>query len=319
MSGLLRTLDRRARSRLSQALRVGAPLDLDLDGAIPTPLVAADVAPLFRSVRAKDPSIESSLGRWRAPEGSEAPGPEVTAIIPASRGRPLGVAALRGQDLLIRVLVLSNGPRGPSTVEGATVQRVPWKGHGGTRRAALADVRTPYVLFTVDDAIVLGPGCVRRMVDTLEATDADAVVARQVPWPDTDIVTRTRLRAWTPAADGPVPMSQSDHVCTLYRTRVLRTFPIPDVPIAEDLAWSSGRTVVLAPDAPVLHSHRRAVRALWSRERAIHAQRRRLGLPPTVAGLGPTLPSVLTAARYGAREVPRHAAEVLGQWWGGRG
>lgn len=319
MSPALTRLGPAERARLSAALRVGAPMDLDLAGGLPDGLVPAEVAPLFRSLRARDPGTERALRRWAAPAARPGPGPAVTAILPASRGRPLGVAALRGQDLPVQVRVLSNGPAGPTRVPGAEVQRVPWAGHGPTRQAALADVRTPFVLFTVDDAALLGAGCLRRMVAVLEAEGADAVVARQVPWPDADPVTRGRLRSWTPAAAAPTPLPQVDHVCTLYRTETLRRHPLPAVPIAEDLAWSTGRRVVLAPGAPVLHSHRRRARALWSRERAIHQQRRALGLETTVPDLVGALPGVLGALRHGPRELPRHAAEVLGQWWGGRG
>jgi len=314
----LTTLDSRSIGLLDEALRFGAPLDLRLEGPLPAPLEAPEVAPLFRSARSTDPSTDAALQRWSAPAARWAPGPAVTAVLPASRGRPIGIGALRGQDVPVRVLVLANGRHGPQRVDGAEVRVVPWRGHGTTRQAAVAEVETPYVLFTVDDAVVLGAGCIRRMIETLESTGADAVVARQVPWPSADRVTRERLRAWTPARPGPRDVSQVDHVCALYRTRTLRDSPLPDVPIAEDLAWSRSRRVVLAPDAPVLHSHARRVRALWARERATHAQRRRLGMSSTVPSLGGALVQALGAVRHGPREVPRHLAELLGQWWGGR-
>ena len=319
MTAPLTALDSRSIRRLCDALRVGAPLDLRLDGPLPLDFEAPGVAPLFRTARSSDPETDAALQRWAAPPGRCGPGPPVTAILPASRGRPVGVGALRGQDLPVRVWVLANGRRGPTEVDGAVVRTVTWEGHGATRQAAVAAVDTPYVLFTVDDAMLLGAGCVRRMIETLESTGADAVVARQVPWPSADRVTRARLRAWTPAVVGSRPLEQVDHVCALYRTRTLLESPLPDVPIAEDLVWSRGRRVVLAPDAPVLHSHARGVRALWARERAIHAQRRRIGMPSTVPSLGGALVGALGAVRHGPAEVPRHLAEVLGQWWGGRG
>ena len=63
----------------------------------------------------------------------------VTAIIPCSRGVPVGVRALRAQDVDVSVRVLSNG-EGPLEVPGATVRRVAWTGHGQTA-AAVADIR----------------------------------------------------------------------------------------------------------------------------------------------------------------------------------
>lgn len=319
VTGPLGSLDARARARLTAALRVGAPMDLDLPGGLPADLDPAEIGPLVRRARSGAPRVHAALQRWAAPGAVAGPGPGVTAVMPASRGRPLGVGALRGQDLPVRVLVLSNGPRGPERVPGAAVLRVPWRGHGPTRQAAIAHVDTPFVLFTVDDAIVLGAGCLRRMVAAIEAGPWDAVVARQIPWPDSDPVTRARLRAWTPAADGPEAMPQVDHVCALYRTETLRARPLPAVDIAEDLAWSAGQRIGLVPGAPVLHAHPRRSVALFIRERAIHRQRRALGLAPTAAGLPGALLGALGAAGSGPRELLRHAAEGLGQWWGGRG
>jgi hypothetical protein len=319
VSAALAALDRRGRACLSEALRVGAPMDLALDGGLPADLLPAEIGPLVRHASAADPSVQAALRRWAAPAGRDAPGPAVTAVLPASRGRPLGVGALRGQDLPVRVLVLSNGAEGPERVAGAEVHRVAWAGHGATRQAALQHVRTPYTLFTVDDAVLLGAGCLRRLVDALESGGWDAVVARQVPWPDSDPVTRGRLRSWTPAADAPVEMPQVDHVCALYRTEILRSHPLPPAPIAEDLGWSAGRRVGLVPGAPVLHAHRRRAGALFARECAIHRERRRLGLPPSVPHLPGAMLRSLGALPLGPREVVRHVAEVAGQWWGARG
>ena len=66
----------------------------------------------------------------------------VTAIIPSNRGMPSGIDALLSQDVEISVHVLSNGD-GPNEVPGATVRRVPWKGHGQTRAAAIAEAGVP--------------------------------------------------------------------------------------------------------------------------------------------------------------------------------
>ncbi|MEC8423573.1 MAG: hypothetical protein VX000_07335, partial [Myxococcota bacterium] len=222
MSPVLTTLDARARRRLHAALRVGVAMDLHLDEPLPTDLVPAEVGPLFRHVEAADRALQASLRRWKSPRAQRVPGPAVTAILPACRGRPIGIPALRGQDLPVRVLVLSNGPNGPRRCPGAVVTRVPWTGHGPTRQGVLANVESPYVLLTVDDAVLLGAGCLRRMVQVLESGRWDAVVARQIPWPDADPVTRRRLRQWTPPSDGPQRLAQTDHVCTLYRTETLR-------------------------------------------------------------------------------------------------
>ncbi|MFM8358546.1 MAG: hypothetical protein ACKOET_08300, partial [Verrucomicrobiota bacterium] len=48
--------------------------------------------------------------------------------------------------------------------------------------------RHPYVLLTVDDAMPLGAGFVRTLVEVLERGGYDAVTARQVPWPGSDAI-----------------------------------------------------------------------------------------------------------------------------------
>ncbi len=67
-----------------------------------------------------------------------------------------------------------------------------------------------------------------------------------------------------------------------------------------------------------LHHERRAG-ALFTRERTIHRERQRLGLRPSVPHLPGAMLRALGALPLGPREVLRHAAEVAGQWWGGRG
>jgi hypothetical protein len=220
------------------------------------------------------------------------------------------------------VLILSNGPGGPHAAEGARVLRVPWLGHGPTRQAAIEHVTDPYVLLTVDDAIPLGAGFVRTMVEALEEGDWEAVWARQIPWPDADHVTRSRLRRWTPPGHVVIESAQVDHVAALYRTEVLRALPLPDVPIAEDAWWSLGRRIGYVPAAPVLHSHVREPAALYARNRDIHAELVKMGHPAQVPSLLAALraaPSALRPLTLGeGRETLCALAELLGQWRGAR-
>lgn len=318
----LTALTPRDRARMGAALRRGEPVRLDLRGPFPRDLRVDEVAPLCHEARAADADLDRALAAWAPPPARPRPELRVTAVIPCSRGRPLGVRALLAQDVAVRVIVLSNGPGGPREVPGAEVIRVPWEGHGRTRARALAHVRDPWVLFTVDDALPLGAGFVRTLVEAAEAGGFDAVMARQVPWPDSDPVTRRRLRAWTPAGRTPVEVPQVDDVAALYRTEVLRRAPFPDVPIAEDLAWSRDHRTGYAPRAPVAHAHRRRPAALFARERAMHAMRVRLGLPPTVPDLRAAvgaLPGVLRPVlAAGPAELPNQLAELAGQWLGAR-
>lgn len=245
----------------------------------------------------------------------------VTAIIPACNGLPYGVRSLLAQDIDVRVVVLSNGD-GPTRVPGADVVRVQWQGHGATRQAAIADVQTEYVFFTVDDAVCLGTDCVRTLVEALEAGDWDAVTGQQVPLPDADPITIERLRRWTPPGQEVVATAQTDHVAALYPTQTLRDYPLLPVPIAEDAWWSQGKRVGYVPQARIQHSHARLPAALYARNRAIHAELIRMGQAPqvpSIAALVRALPGVVRPTlKAGPAELKNQVAELLGQWQGSR-
>jgi hypothetical protein len=246
----------------------------------------------------------------------------VAVVIPSHRRAPVGLPRWLSQGEVSRVVVIWNADGPPPPMPGATILRQPWQGHGPTRQAALAHVHEPFVLFTVDDALPLRPGVVSAMVEALVAGPFEAVVARQLPWAWSSQTTRRRLAAWTPWAPAPTAFPQADHVATLYRSDTLRENPLPAEPIGEDLAWSQGRRVGMAPAAVVLHAHRADPFEAYRRERALHALRRRLGLPPTVshpAGLLAALPAALADAAWsGPREGLTRLTEALGQWRGGR-
>ncbi|MFT5681373.1 MAG: hypothetical protein ACI8RZ_002279 [Myxococcota bacterium] len=317
----LKTLERADRRRMSEALRRGEPVDLNLSRPPPPDVRLDEIAPLCRSVRSDNQRLVDELSRGRAPEAQPGSDIQVTAVIPTADVVPIGLAALLGQDVAVRVLVLSNGEGGPRSIPGADVLRVPWRGHGATRQLAIPHITDPYTLLCVNDAIPLGAGFVRTLVEALEAGNFDAVYARQIPWPDADPITRRRLRKWTPAGQEAVNAEQVDHVAALYRTETLRRFPLPDVPIAEDAVWSVGRRIGYVPAAPVLHSHPRSPRALFRRNRAIHTQLVRLGRPATVPSLGHVvgaMPSMIRPTIQGDRgELFNQVAELLGQWRGG--
>lgn len=288
---------------------------LTWSGPVPCGWHPSEVGPLV------DHADVDEVARWLPPEGSVGTKsrPPVTVIVPTHRHPPWGLRALLEQTWPTQVLVVSNGA---VTIKapGAEVWTTRWRGHADTRSAALARVMTPLVLMLSDDAIPRGRGFVQALVETLLNTDCDAVVARQVPWPDCDATTRTRLRRWTPPSGG--GLAHADHVATLYRTRQLRSWPRPTVPIAEDLAWTQGRRVVCAPGAPVLHSHPRRPGELFRRMRAEHAVRAQFSAPLPVPGIRSALRQVGGAAwdaRFeGAGEVLNRLAELAGMALGAR-
>ena len=227
---------------------------------------------------------------------------------------------MRDQSWPTQVLVVSNG-QGPLEVPGAQVWRTEWTGHAATRSAALSQVSGPLVLFLSDDAVPRGRGFVEALATALLESDADAVVARQVPWPHADPTTRARLRQWMSQRGGPMP--HADHVATLYRTAQLRSWERPAVDIAEDLAWTRGRRVRCVAQAPVLHSHERRPTELFRRMRAEHRVRAQLGAALPVDGIRAVIRhcpgAVWGAGREDPGDVLNRLAELAGMGLGARG
>ena len=247
-------------------------------------------------------SLEQSTPSYRLPG--------VTVVIPTNGNRVAGLQKFLEQ--VEKVVLLSNGT-GQLWYPQATTKRVLWEGHGKTRARALEYIDTPYVFFSVDDAIPL-PSMLVKLVKELERGQWDALCPRQIPWPDAHPITRRRLHEWMPYRNEPYAISQCDHVGTLYRTDFLHQFPIPDVPIAEDAWWSIGKHVGCHPEACILHSHRRLPLSLYKRERAIHEQLAKLGRiqgPPS--SLAVLNAFIQNAARYGLTEGITSCAEALGQ------
>ena len=206
------------------------------------------------------------------------------------------------------------GINGDAVSTGVKSVRIPWLGHGLSRNHLLAHVTTPYVLFTVDDA-TLFPDTLVRLRQTLESCAADAVVARQIPWPDASPIVRRRISRWTPYHSSPYQIEQCDNVATIYRTAQLKENPFATVPIAEDALWSEGKTIYCDPLGLVLHSHDRNPRSLFWREYCIFRQ---LESHKALTG-SEVYRSGLSALRaHGVGEALSAFAESLGAYWAHR-
>lgn len=315
---VLRTLDPPALLSLERALHAGRPAALHLQGPFPVDLRPDQLIPLFDEVQAQPPSLQAALRAHLPPTARPGAAPlRVTAVIPTHRQTPLGLGALRQQDCAVETLVLRNGDPSVS-IDGDRVVEVPWEGHGPTRQRGVLLAEGDYILFTVDDALPRGAGCVRALVEALEEGGYDAVYGRQVPWPTTDRITRERLAGWTPAARGHQPAERLDHVFALYRRHTLLRHPLPPVPIGEDLVWRQGRRVGYVPHALVVHAHLREPGALYRRTRDLHQQHIQVGEAPRVPHLGAligALPGVVRPVLVnGPQELPNQLAELLGQW-----
>ncbi len=236
---------------------------------------------------------------------------DVTVVIPTHRRVPIGLYAFARQA---SVDVLTNGPVQIPTLESVRVRSVNWEGHGKTRSVAVQHISTPYVLFSVDDAIPL-PGCVEALVSALENNKCDAVIARQIPYPTAEKFTQDQLAKWTPNSSTVYEVSQTDHVATLYRRETLLTHPIPAVSIAEDVWWSQGKKVLCEPKAVVVHSHPRRTRLLVEREFRIHRQLTQcVGADVNVSLSAACLGGVSAMPRYGVKEGFRVLAQNLARF-----
>jgi hypothetical protein len=308
-------LDQRTLVQLEAALRRGESCSLQLRGSLPRHLRAEQVVPWFNRVQARESGLTAALEHHLPPVGGPRSELRVTAVIPTNRGTPLGLRALREQDVDIDVLVLVNGD---ALAQGDQVLRLPWTGHGPVRQAGVREATGEYILFTVDDALPRGKGCVRAMVDALEDGGYDAVFGRQVPWPTSDVVSAERLQDWTPPGQGHWPVDRLDHVFALFRRQTLLDHPLPAVPIGEDLHWRQGRRVGYVPGATVLHAHVRRPGELYRRTRDLHIQHHLVGDEPTVptlAALTAALPGVLRPVlRGGPGELANQLAELFGQY-----
>ncbi len=294
-------LERWRPQHLADALRRGEPVELRTTAC--SDWLSSELAPLCHSV-------PETWARWMAPAArpSGRTRPRVTVVIPTMRGVPIGIRSFCAQDEPVAIRVLWNGPKVAPRIPEAAVSRVAWRGHGPTRQDSVAQIDTEYVLFTVDDALPLGAGFVRTMVEHLEHSGADAVWARQVPWPDAPRRTRDRLREWCPTS-GSVPATRLDHVCALHRTAMLRADPLDAAPIAEDWLWGRRHRCSLVVDAPVLHSHPAGFRASFRRTQALHRVMKASGADVAVSSA-----STLLRAFPGAMGDRDALGELLGQY-----
>jgi hypothetical protein len=243
---------------------------------------------------------------------------QVTVVIPTDRQFPIGVEAFSKQ--VKRIIILCNGgfyQRSP-LVESYSVA---WEGHGKTRQSILEQITTPYVFFSVDDAIPMG-GMLKSLMESIEQYSFDAIIPRQIPWPSASAVTRRELQRWTPNRSEPFQVPQSDHVGTLYRIKTLIDHPIPDVPIAEDAWWSIGKKVGCDPRAVILHSHPRKMVDLFHRELSIHRELRKMGRERPFERYSDLISGGVGAGlnhgyREGIRTSASHVAQLLA-WIGAR-
>ena len=235
----------------------------------------------------------------------------ITVVIPTHRREPIGLEHFLLQTK--HVWILNNGsvPISEKYTNKVINITVVWKGHGQTRQDIVSQIETEFLFFTVDDAQPM-PNMLSSLLQTLKAKNCDAVVARQLPYPDASPITIRALDQWTPKKKSPYSMPQTDHVGTLYQTEMLRKYPLPNVPIAEDAWWSIGKNVLCDPSAVIVHSHVRRTKDLFLRELKIHRELKKMGHKMSPTSIASDARGILgNAFKYGYKEGLRTSAEIL--------
>ena len=103
---------------------------------------------------------------------------------------------------------------------------------------------------------------------------------------------------------------------TLYAKETLLNDPLPKVHIAEDFIWSLKRRVFLVPKAAILHSHKRDIVSLFSRERQIYRVLTQKGVAPKTDPLRLPFYLVRRMHQHGLKEMICSFGEELGQIFG---
>lgn len=228
----------------------------------------------------------------------------ISVVIPVKDGAEtlpqlLDALAAQQSELEIETLAIDSGSRDGSVElmreRGVQVETISPNtfNHGDTRNRAIAGTRGEVAVLLTQDAIPAAPG----FIDAIAAPFADASVAgvfgRQIPRDDCDVVTRRQLESWLTgraeparaALDGRSLLDRSpgerhalcvfDNVCSAVRRSVWETLPFPRTDFGEDIGWGksaieAGFAIAYAPEASVVHSHRRSIFYEYERTRACH-------------------------------------------------
>lgn len=271
------------------------------------------------------------------------------ALLPALARQELA----GGYELLVVDSDSRDRTRELCAAAGADVLRIERREfrHGATRNLRARSARAPYLVFLSQDAVPKDERFLAKLLAPFEHDPRLAgTFARVLPHDDDDPLTRrsvldareasdvARVYEWVP--DPSVSPSDAVHfnnVASAIRRDVFASFPFPDVPFGEDLAWAThvfvrGWRIRFVPEAEVLHSHRYGLKSAFERYRVDAAFHREL------AGrrVRPSLWSVAKGLAYelerdvafvkdhgGALHLLRapflRGAQVLGQWSGSRG
>jgi rhamnosyltransferase len=246
--------------------------------------------------------------------------PRATVVLPVKNGaRHLKeLLPTLGRQLLdgaLETLAIDSGSTDGSAEvlesHGVRTIRIPPEhfDHGETRNLGAREARGGVVVFLTQDALPEDEHVVRRLVERIESEPRVAgAFARQSPRPDADPLTRRDLRGWVATHPDPrlvyvtdrarfealspferYTLSAFDNVASAVRRERLLEHPFLPTRFGEDVEWGLrmlrlGYGLAYVPEAVVIHSHRRSVRALYRRNYLGHRLLLRLFGLRTVPG-----------------------------------
>ncbi|MBI1389320.1 MAG: glycosyltransferase [bacterium] len=226
--------------------------------------------------------------------------PKVSVVVPILNG---GNDLLRLLDRLasqslasdMEIILVDSGSRDDSLhyarQRQCNIIEIPARAfnHGATRNLGASKAHGEFLFFFTQDALPQRNDYCETMIDSLEANQADAGYARQIPRPEAGPLVRRDVSAWLSGVDerrvvragrlddfcGMTPYDRYarcvfDNVASVIRRAAWKAIPFPHAPYGEDIEWglralSNGMTLVYEPDAAVIHSHDRPPDYTWKR------------------------------------------------------
>lgn len=200
----------------------------------------------------------------------------------------------------VEFIVVDSGSRDDTVAlaraAGARVFTIPPHefNHGATRDFAIAQASSPYVVLSVQDATPDHPQVLEKLVAALKEDGVAGVYARQIPYPDADVITARNLNLHVTgrmsrdvhhlpdaaAFESLTPMEKYifcnfDNVCAAIRKDVWELEKFGRINFGEDIDWAErvlkrGYKTVYEPAAAVVHSHDRPVEYEYKRTYVCH-------------------------------------------------